>query len=111
MGGINMKIRNKTICILEALFQGHRVKLTMDDLEHEFYWNEDRLCTDFKKILDDNNFAPYPMGFPDITLSEFIKMCEKKTDKEITTINFNNSLTKFNRDRNSKGERLEFNIL
>lgn len=100
-----MKIRNKTIVILEALFKGHRIKLNMCDLEYEFYWNEDRLVVDFERQVPGKASIPYPIGFPDLSLTSFVKMCNRKTNKEIIIINTNVSLTEFNKNRNGKRGR------
>ena len=98
-----MKIKNKTICILEALFQGHKVKLKYCGDELEFYWDFDRLCVDFEKTRGDEAPILHPIGFPDMTLMTFVKMCEEKTDNEVYLINTNMIL--INKNRNDKGER------
>ena len=103
-----MKTRNKSLCVLEALFQGYRIKLKYGEVEYEFYWDVDRLCVDFEgEIISDKigKKTYHTLGFPNISLSLFVKMCNKKMDDEIFIINANMALTKINKNRNGKGER------
>ena len=90
-----MKLREKSIIVLEALFQGQEIalqilpdeKLTVGLSEdNELYFNGVR-------ISNNTNYDIEPLSL-DISINEFIKVCNKLTDGEAFLIASNTALNK-----------------
>jgi len=95
-----MKLREKSIIVLEALFNGHKLEVEISvGIKHKIALIDNSLKIIALKSGDSlNNFEEVYLSC-DLSINSFIDMCNKIPDKDVAIICANLALNKINKKR------------
>lgn len=89
-----MNVREKTLIVLENLFQGHELEIEIvDGIKHRIILYKKELKIIAIKTNSKNEILDEVFLECDISLNDFIKICDKISNKEIATIAASNVMT------------------
>ncbi len=95
-----MKQREKSVIVLEGLFQGQEIALQILPNEKLTVGlsEDNRLYFNGVRVSNGTNYETVPLLL-DMSVNEFIKVCNKLTDDEVAIIAANTTLTKTNKQK------------
>jgi len=95
-----MKLREKTLIVLEGLFVGQEIELPMINHQKDkiallkdkqlYFVNDDQYQ------IKNGERTPIAIGLDSFSINDFIKTCDKLTDDEVAIIAANTALIKTN---------------